>query len=300
MAGRLLDGRSVSAEIQQRIKQEVERVGRLGVTPSLATVMVGDNPASKAYLNNKHKACNEAGIRSQNLELPAQTSQTELEHVISRLGNDETVTGILLQLPLTKGLDDSAAIASIPKEKDVDGLHPYNLGVLASKEAKLAPCTPSGVIVLLDYYSVAIAGSHAVVINRSKLVGRPLAQLLLNRDATVTVCHSKTRDLQKTAREADILVTGIGRRAEFTVTGDMIKAGGAVVDVGISTIDGKLVGDVDTGSALQVASWVSPVPGGVGPMTIAMLLYNTLLTACLQRGVELSFSPSELRASGNP
>jgi methylenetetrahydrofolate dehydrogenase (NADP+)/methenyltetrahydrofolate cyclohydrolase len=204
------------------------------------------------------------------------------------------VTGILLQLPLPKGLDEVEAVSSISPAKDVDGLHPYNLGLLTQKAAKLVACTPSGIMVLLKYYGVEVAGKHAVVINRSKLVGRPLSQLLLNADATVTVCHSKTRALPEICRQADILVTGIGHRSEFTVGSSMIKAGAAVVDVGSSFVGGKLVGDVDFDSAMQVAGYISPTPGGVGPMTIAMLLYNTLLAACIQNNVDLGLDLNEL------
>ncbi len=289
-----MDGRVVAQDIRLKIKQQAELLKRSKVEPYLATILVGDNPASKAYLRNKHTACEEGGMKSRNIELQASTPQGELERLIQELNEDQTVTGILLQLPLPKGLDDTAAISRIAPEKDVDGLNPFNLGLLSQGTAKLIPCTPKGVVVLLKYYGIGIAGKHAVIINRSKLVGRPLSQLLLNQDATVTVCHSKTRNLAEISRQADLLITGIGRRSEFVVGADMIKPGAAVVDVGISSVEGKLRGDVDFDSALQVASFVSPVPRGVGPMTIAMLMYNTLLAACLQKHVELSFNPDEL------
>jgi len=202
-------------------------------------------------------------------------------------------------LPLPKGLDDVAACATISQEKDADGLNPCNLGLLYQKgTAKLVPCTPKGVVLLLKHYGVKIAGKHAVVINRSKLLGRPLAQLLLNEDATVTICHSKTEQLEEISKEADILLTGIGHRAEFKVGPNMVKAGAIVVDIGTSSIGGVLVGDVDFDAVIPVASLVTPVPGGVGPMTIAMIMYNTLTSACSQSGVKLAYNPDELGTPG--
>ena len=292
-----MDGRVIAQEIKTKIKGEVQRLERFEVEPNLTTILVGDNPASKSYLKSKHAACMEVGLKSRNIELPASTSQEELQCNIRGLDEDDAVTGILLQLPLPKGLDDKQAVSSIAREKDVDGLNPQNLGLLLQKAAKLVPCTPKGVMVMLKYYRVTIAGKHAVVINRSKLVGRPLSQLLLNEDATVTVCHSKTQGLKDISRQADILVTGIGRRLEFTVGADFIKPGAAVVDVGLSSVEGKLLGDVDFESVARVASFVSPVPGGVGPMTIAMLLYNTLVAACLQKDVEMEFDVDKLGSS---
>jgi len=295
--GKVMDGRVVAHKIRAKIKEQVKRLETSKVEPKLATILVGDNPSSRLYLRNKHAACLELGIKSSNIELPATSSQENLERTIRDLNEDQTVTGILLQLPLPQGLDDVSAIESIEPEKDVDGLHPSNLGQLCQKQQspwQLAPCTPKGVMVLLAHYGVQIAGAHAVVINRTRLVGRPLSQLLLNKDATVTVCHSKTRQLKDICRQADILITGIGRRSEFTVTSDMIKSGAAVVDVGTSSVGGKTVGDVDFTSALEVASYVTPVPGGVGPMTITMLLYNTLVTACAQKDVMLQFNVEEL------
>lgn len=288
-----MDGRVVAQTVRTKIK---EQVAALNLQPNLATILVGDNPASKTYLRNKHQACMEVAIRSRNIELPADTSQSKLVDLIHELNEDRSVTGILLQLPLPLGLDETQAVSSIVPEKDVDGLHPHNLGLLTQKVERLVPCTPKGIIVLLNYYRVEIAGKLAVVVNRSKLVGRPLSQLLLNRDATVTVCHSKTQGLREICREADILVTGIGHRSEFTVGSDMIKPGATVVDVGTSSLGGKLMGDVDFDSAIKVANHVSPVPGGVGPMTIAMLLYNTLLAACMQHKIELELDLDELES----
>jgi methylenetetrahydrofolate dehydrogenase (NADP+)/methenyltetrahydrofolate cyclohydrolase len=289
-----MDGRIVARQINSKIKEQVRLAKGSHVDPNLVTILVGEDPVSKTYLRNKHAACAEVGIRSRNIELNASTSQAELARVITELNSDATVTGILLQIPLPGGLNDASAIAMISKEKDVDGLNPCNLGLLTQKDAKIAPCTPKGVMVLLKHYGVQTAGKHAVVINRTKLVGRPLTQLLLNEDATVTTCHSKTRDLSEITKQADILLTGIGRRSQFTVGSDMIKPGAAVVDIGTSSVGGKLMGDVDFEAVLKVAALVSPVPGGVGPMTISMLLYNTLLTACMQRGVEMELNSNEL------
>jgi methylenetetrahydrofolate dehydrogenase (NADP+)/methenyltetrahydrofolate cyclohydrolase len=294
MPGKTMDGRVVAQKIKSKIREQLEILRNSRVEPNLVTILVGDNPASKTYLKNKHSACIDVGIKSRNIELQADISQDKLELFIHDLSEDQSVTGILLQLPLPSGLDDAAAVSRIAPTKDVDGLNPFNLGLLSQKTAKLVPCTPRGVMVLLKYYGATIAGRHAVIINRSKLVGRPLSQLLLNQDATVTVCHSKTEDLRDISTQADLLITGIGHRSEFIVGADMIKPGATVVDIGTTSVDGKLMGDVDFESAIRVASLVSPVPGGVGPMTIAILLYNTLLAACLQKGVELSLNPDEL------
>jgi methylenetetrahydrofolate dehydrogenase (NADP+) / methenyltetrahydrofolate cyclohydrolase len=289
-----MDGRIVARIVRSQVKKRVDGLAGSPVKPYLATILVGDNAASRMYVKSKHASCTEVGILSRNVELPADTNQEDLQRVIHELNEETTVTGILLQLPLPKGLDEVTAVSAIAPAKDVDGLNPYNLGLLAQNKADLVACTPRGVLAMLRYYQVRIAGSHAVVINRSKLVGRPLSQLLLNNDATVTVCHSKTEDLNGICRQADILITGIGRRSDFTVGIDMIKPGATVIDVGTSTVGGKLMGDVDFNSAIVVAGYVSPVPGGVGPMTIAMLLHNTLLAACLQNNMELGFSADAL------
>jgi methylenetetrahydrofolate dehydrogenase (NADP+)/methenyltetrahydrofolate cyclohydrolase len=289
-----MDGRVVAQKVRGRIKEQVEVLKRSHVEPYLATILVGDNPASKTYLKNKHAACLEVGMKSLNIELPDGTTQQELVRKIASLNEETGITGVLLQLPLPKGLDEAAAISAIDPGKDVDGLTPYNMGLLVQKTAKLVACTPCGVMALLRYYGVRIAGRHAVIINRSKLVGRPLSQLLLNDDATVTVCHSKTQNLREICRTADILITGIGHRSEFIVTSDMMRPGAAIVDVGTSVVNGKLMGDVDFEAATKVAAYVTPVPGGVGPMTIAMLLYNTLVAASVQKGMELEFNVNEL------
>ncbi len=300
MVAKIIEGRSLGQMIKDHVKKETSVLRGSGINPLLVTILVGDNAASKTYLRSKHSACLDVGIQSRNLELNSNTSQHELEQTIDELNRDTTVTGILLQLPLPKPLDDFVAINKISPEKDVDGLHPFNLGQLWQKSARIVPCTPKGVIVLLKYYGIGIRGKHAVIINRTKLVGRPLAQLLLNEDATVTVCHSKTVGLKEIAQDGDILITGIGQREHFTVGADMIKPNAAVIDVGTSRVGGRLLGDVDFDSALNVAAYVTPVPGGVGPMTIAMLLYNTLVTTAMQRGVSLIFNPEELSAATGP
>jgi methylenetetrahydrofolate dehydrogenase (NADP+)/methenyltetrahydrofolate cyclohydrolase len=288
-----MSGNQLALQVKMKIKEEVKKLGN--VKPVLATILVGDNPASRTYLKNKHAACSEVDIASRNIELPSSTSQREVEALLKGLSNDPTITGILLQLPLPSGLDEVAAIEVISPAKDVDGLHPYNLGLLLQRSGKLIPCTPKGVIVLLRNSDIPIAGAHVVIINRSKLVGRPLSQLFLNNDATVTVCHSKTNELTRVCREADILVTGIGHRSEFAIGAKMVKQGGTVVDVGTSVINGKLMGDVDFDAVSTVAGHITPVPGGVGPMTIAMLLYNTLLAACQLQQKSLEFDPEKLQ-----
>lgn len=292
-----MDGNPVARTIRSKVRDAVVSLRKSDVEPSLVTVIVGSDPASQAYLKAKQAACTAAGIKSRNIELQGNISQSALEKAIHDLNQDEAVTGILVQLPLPDALDEAAAVSSIAEEKDVDGLNPCNLGRLSEKDAKLVPCTPKGVIILLKYYQVGIAGKHAVVINRTKLIGRSLTQLLLNEDATVTICHSKTKNLADVARQADILLTAIGRRSEFTVGPSMIKPGAAVVDIGTSSVDGKLVGDVDFDGAIRVASFITPVPGGVGPLTVSMLLYNSLVAASMQHGMEMEFSIDEVTSS---
>lgn len=294
MVGKVMDGRTPAEAIRSKIREKINQIQNSGVTPNLVTILVGDNPASRTYLRNKHKACADVGIKSRNIELPSTTSQKQLEGTIDGLNRDEAVTGILLQLPLPPGLNESNAVSRIFPEKDVDGLHPKNLGLLMQNAADIVPCTPLGIVALMNYYGVPMSGRHCVIVNRSKLVGRPLSQLLLNSDATVTVCHSKTSGLEDICKSADILITGIGRRSQFTVDARMIGRGSVVVDVGISSVGDKIMGDVDFDSALQIAKFVTPVPGGVGPMTIAMLLYNTVLASCLQKNIEFKLDLKEL------
>jgi len=298
LPAKMMEGRIVAEGIRSKIRDKVRALSS-SVEPKLATILVGESPASKAYLRSVHLACSDVGINSRGIELSSNVAQGKLEKAVSELNSDRSVTGILLQLPLPKGLDDVAVCTTISQEKDVDGVNPCNLGLLYQKgKATLVPCTPMGVVLLLKHYGARIAGKHAVIINRSKLLGRPLAQLLLNEDATVTICHSKTERLEEISKTADLLLTGIGRRAEFNVGPNMVKAGAIVVDIGTSSIGGALVGDVDFDAVIPVASFVTPVPGGVGPMTIAMLMYNTLTAACSQSGVKLAYNPDELGTPG--
>jgi len=291
---KLLDGRVVAKEIRSKISARIKSLSGAIVEPSLVSILTGDDPASRTYLKNNEAACAEVGIKFRSLALRAETSQDELDVVLRELNSDRSVTGILLHLPLPNGLDETAAVSTISKEKDVDGLNPCNLGLLSLRRPALVPCTPNGIVILLKYYRLNLAGKHAVIINRSKPVGRPLSQLLLNEDATVTVCHSKTQDLTGISKTADILITGIGRRDEFVVDSSMMKPGAVVVDVGTTTIEGKIVGDVDFEAALRTASYVTPVPGGVGPMTTTMLLYNAVLAACLQSHTAMEMGIEQL------
>ncbi len=278
-----MDGKAVAAEVKRQVAHRVQELHRGGINPHLSTVLVGDDPASTSYLKAKHKAAQEVGIKSENHHLPARTSQKELEALISKLNLDSDVNGILVQLPLPSHLDETQIIERIVPYKDVDGLHPINAGKLASGVEGLVPCTPKGIVKLLTHYQVPIAGRQATIINRSTLVGRPLSMLLLNRDATVTMCHSKTRNLPEVTRMADILVSAVGR-ANFQLAGKYVKPGAAVIDVGLSRVDEKLRGDVDFEEVSKVANFITPVPGGVGPMTVAMLLENTVEAATIQTG----------------
>lgn len=269
-----IDGREVAKKWKENAAQRAQALTEKGVTPHLAVIVAGDNPASHVYVRNKENACLRAGIRSTILRLPESCTQEELESAVAALNADQSVHGILVQLPLPKGLDEARVLALIDPEKDVDGFHAMNTGKLMSGQPGFVPCTPLGVMKLLEAYNIPTRGRHAVVIGRSNIVGKPMAMLLLAADATVTVCHSKTENLADITRQADILVAAVGR-ANF-VTGDMIKPGATVIDVGINRVDGALVGDVNAEEAAQKAAYLTPVPGGVGQMTIAMLLSNTL------------------------
>ena len=269
-----IDGREVAKKWKENAAQRAQALTEKGVTPHLAVIVAGDNPASQVYVRNKENACLRAGIRSTILRLPESCTQEELEGAVAALNADQSVHGILVQLPLPKGLDEARVLAMIDPEKDVDGFHAMNTGKLMSGQPGFVPCTPLGVMKLLEAYNIPTRGRRAVVIGRSNIVGKPMAMLLLAADATVTVCHSKTENLADITRQADILVAAVGR-ANF-VTGDMIKPGATVIDVGINRVDGALVGDVNAEEAAQKAAYLTPVPGGVGQMTIAMLLSNTL------------------------
>jgi methylenetetrahydrofolate dehydrogenase (NADP+)/methenyltetrahydrofolate cyclohydrolase len=278
----VIDGRAVAAGVRERVAAEVRELRASGVEPGLATVLVGDDPASQVYVRMKGKACEEVGIVPFHHELPASTPQPELAALLERLNTDPAVSGILLQLPLPEGLDAEEMTATIVPEKDVDGLTPISAGLLAHGQDGLVPCTPAGVMELLAHAEVELEGARAVVIGRSQLVGKPLAQLLLAANATVTQCHSRTRDLADVCRQADVLVAAVGRPG--TVTGDMVRDGAVVIDVGMNRTDDGLVGDVHFESVRQKARAITPVPGGVGPMTIAMLVSNTVRAARVQSG----------------
>ena len=271
---KIIDGKALAARLRGELKEKLEKSGK---EVGLAVVIVGDNPASKIYVRNKVKACAEVGSRSYSYELPADTAQEDLESLLEQLGGDEKINGILLQLPLPEGLDSAAALKKIPREKDVDGFSAENLGRLALHEEKIAACTPLGIMKILESEGISPAGKHAVVLGRSATVGKPMALLLLNADATVTVCHSKTRGIREICRCADILISAVGK-PKF-VTADMVKEGAVVIDVGMNRSEsGKLCGDVDYENVKDKTSYITPVPGGVGPMTITMLLYNTCLS----------------------
>ncbi len=275
----IIDGKAISAQIREEIAQRVrifnEKTGRL---PGLAVVIVGDDPASQVYVRNKERACEQVGFNSWVYRMPESTTQDELNRLIDQLNDDGDVHGILVQLPLPKHLDEEQIILRIKPEKDVDAFHPYNVGRITIGDPKFLPCTPAGIMELLRRSNIEISGKECVVIGRSNIVGKPMALLLLAENGTVTVCHSKTKNLTDACRRADILVVAIGR-ADF-VTADMVKEGAVVIDVGMNrNAEGKLTGDVDFASVSEVASYITPVPGGVGPMTITMLLQNTLRAA---------------------
>jgi methylenetetrahydrofolate dehydrogenase (NADP+)/methenyltetrahydrofolate cyclohydrolase len=281
MPAQILDGRQIAADIRLDLAQRVAaRVAAGKRAPGLAVIQVGDDPASSVYVRNKRKACDEIGIYSEAFDLPASTTQSELMTVIDQLNDNSAIDGILVQLPLPAGLDADAILDHIRPDKDVDGFHPDNLGRLAQKRPVLRPCTPAGVMTLLDRTGIELEGKEAVVVGASNIVGRPMALELLAARCTVTVCHSKTRDLEAHVRRAEVLVVGVGR--PHFIPGDWIQQDAVVIDVGINRLEsGALVGDVETEIAAQYAAWITPVPGGVGPMTIATLMQNTLY-ACEQ------------------
>jgi methylenetetrahydrofolate dehydrogenase (NADP+) / methenyltetrahydrofolate cyclohydrolase len=288
----IIDGKLIAAELRQRVAEEVKaRVASGRSRPGLATVLVGDNPASKVYVGMKQKACAQVGIESFGFDVPATASQEEVESLVKNLSNDPKVHGILVQLPLPAGLDEESVLNSVRLEKDVDGFHPINIGRLAQKgrDPWFTPCTPAGVMYLLDQVGAKLEGANAVVLGRSNIVGMPVALLLVKENATVTICHSRTRDLPAVTREADILIAAVGRPE--MVKADWVKPGAIVIDVGTNRVDDpslergyRLVGDVDFEQVKDVAGAISPSPGGVGPMTIAMLLKNTLRSAKLLDG----------------
>jgi len=287
VAAKIIDGKAVAAEVRAEVAEQTARFREAtGITPHLAAVLVGDNPASAVYVRNKRKACEASGIRSTLYQLPATLTQAELLALIAQLNGDSDVHGILVQLPLPKQIAPQAILDAVSPLKDVDAFHAENVGLIVQGRPRFLPCTPHGVQRLLMAGGVPIAGAHVVVIGRSEIVGKPMAIMLMQKgpggDATVTVCHSRTRNLPEIARTADILIAAIG--TPRFVTADMVRPGAAVIDVGINQVDGKLVGDVDFDAVQPIASAITPVPGGVGPMTIAMLLSNTLTAAKLAAG----------------
>ena len=281
MTGIKIDGIVIAQSVKDRVKKAVDELKTQGINPCLATILIGDNPASTTYVRNKHKACEEVGIITIDHKLDANISQVQLDEIIENLNNDSLVHGILVQLPLSEQLDEFATTARISPLKDVDGLTPHNVGLLAMKKAALVACTPSGIMEMFDYHEIDLHGKNVVLINRSNLVGKPLYHLLLEKNATVVTCHSKTKNLTELCQAADIIITAVGDRAKFTLTPEMIKDGAVVIDVAISRFQEKLVGDSDFDDIIQKASFATPVPGGVGPMTVAMLLKNTITAASL-------------------
>lgn len=279
-----IDGKAIAAALRGEIAAEVVTLKEKGITPGLAVILVGSDPASQTYVRNKQKACLEVGFHARQIDLPETTTQEELLAVVNELNNDPAIHGILCQLPLPRGLDDSAVIAAIDPKKDVDAFHAENVGHIMIGDQHFLPCTPAGVMELLHRSDISVGGKHCVVIGRSNIVGKPMAMLLLQENGTVTICHSRTQNLAEVCRQADILVAAVGR-AKF-VTADMVKPGATVIDVGINRDEnGKLCGDVDFDAVEPIAGAITPVPGGVGPMTIALLLKNTLTAAQQQNGI---------------
>ena len=282
----LIDGKAVSSKVKEEVAAQVQQLNQQGIYVGLDVVLVGENPASKVYVRNKHKDCQKVGIRSAVHNLPPETTEEELIHFVQRLNNDSNVNGILVQLPLPGHLSEEAVIAAIDPGKDVDAFSVGNVGKIMLGKYDFLPCTPAGVMELLAHYNIDVKGKHCVVIGRSNIVGKPMAMLLMHAHATVTICHSRTVDLASITRQADLIVAAVGR--EGIVTGEMVKEGAILIDVGMNrNAEGKLCGDIDFDSAEKKASYITPVPGGVGPMTRAVLLKNTIKAACLQNGIRL-------------
>lgn len=279
----IIDGKVVSQSVKERVAEEVKELNKNGISVCLAVILVGNDPASQIYVANKKKACEQLGIVSKEYILPENTTQQELLNLVDSLNRDSSVNGILCQLPLPKGLDEKAVIAAISPDKDVDAFHPVNVGKIMIGDYDFLPCTPAGVMEMLKYYNIDICGKNCVVIGRSNIVGKPMSMLLLHKNGTVTICHSKTENLAEITSKADILVAAVGK-AKF-VTADMIKDGAVVIDVGMNRENGKLCGDVDFENAEKKASYITPVPGGVGPMTIATLMQNTVTAAKKQNHI---------------
>lgn len=279
----IIDGKLVSAAVKDRVADEVKDLNKKGISVCLAVILVGQDPASQIYVANKKKTCESLGIISKEFLLPETATQEELLALIQQLNEDKTVNGILCQLPLPKGLDEKVVLEAIDPNKDVDAFHPVNVGRIMIGDYDFLPCTPAGVMEMLNYYNIDVNGKECVVIGRSNIVGKPMGMLLLHKDGTVTICHSRTKNLSEVTRRADILVAAVGR-AKF-VTADMVKDGAVVIDVGMNRESGKLCGDVDFENVAKKASYITPVPGGVGPMTIATLMQNTLIAAKRQNNL---------------
>ena len=280
----IISGKEVSAKVKSEVKEKALELKNKGIEIGLAVVIVGDDPASRVYVNNKKKACEEVGFNSYEYALPAETTEAELLALVDKLNKDDKINGILVQLPVPKHINETAIINAISPDKDVDAFHPVNVGKIMIGDYAFLPCTPAGVMELIDSTGVEIAGKSCVVIGRSNIVGKPMSMLLLHRSGTVTICHSKTKNLKEICANADILVAAVGR-PNF-VTGDMVKEGAVVIDVGINRLEnGKLCGDVNYEEAEKKASFITPVPGGVGPMTIAMLMKNTLTSAMIKNNL---------------
>ncbi|MDD7429289.1 MAG: bifunctional methylenetetrahydrofolate dehydrogenase/methenyltetrahydrofolate cyclohydrolase FolD [Oscillospiraceae bacterium] len=281
---KLIDGKAVSAKVKAQVRDEVSALKEKGVHVGLAVVIVGNNQASRVYVNNKKKACAEVGIESFEYALPEETTQTELLELVDKLNGDDNVNGILVQLPLPKQIDENAVINEILPEKDVDAFHPANVGHIMIGDYSFLPCTPAGIMELIADTGIDVCGKKCVVVGRSNIVGKPMAMLLLHSNGTVTICHSRTENLKEICAEADILVAAVGRR-DF-ITGDMVKEGAVVIDVGMNRNDeGKLCGDCKFDECAEKAGFITPVPGGVGPMTIAMLMKNTVTAARIKAGI---------------
>ena len=285
MIAKIIDGLSVAAGIQEQVKVQVESLARKGVKPCLCTILVGENPSSITYINKKQKAAHDVGISTKDLRFNETLSQEELLQVISGLNSDSNVHGVLVQLPLPKHIDQNVIINKLYPLKDVDGLTPFNSGMLMKGKPAITPCTPTGILELLDFYKINVVGMDVLIINRSSLVGKPLACLLLERGSTVTVCHSKSKKLEEKLNRSEMIISAVGNREHFTLSGDMVKPGAVIIDVGISRFKGKICGDVDFDSVRTKASWITPVPGGVGPMTVAILLRNTVSAAFSAIGI---------------
>ncbi len=279
----IIDGKAVSAAVKEQVKEQVAELKKEGISVGLAVILVGEDPASKIYVSNKKQACEALGMISQEYLLPESTSQDELLALINTLNNEKTINGILCQLPLPHHIDEQAVINAISPEKDVDAFHPQNVGRIMTGNYDFVPCTPAGIMEMLSHYNIDPAGKRCVVIGRSNIVGKPMGMLLLHKHGTVTICHSRTENLAEITRQADILVAAVGR-ANF-VTADMVKEGAVVIDVGMNRSQGKLCGDVDFAAVCEKVSAITPVPGGVGPMTIAMLMKNTLTAARRQNNL---------------